>query len=249
MKYVLPSALSLSVVLVALIGSASAATPTLDEVRKLLPPGTDVAGVAIAALQASSETAVTSISSQYIASHDLNGDGIPDLAVIVEDAPQIMRNDIWDHEEPCVTYDVSKCTIIGGARRLEIFLGCGDGGFKLFETSTDKLVFTANDGGVKGDPLEPISVSAKGSISISTWGGSSDVWSYTDVIQFRKDGFYMIGRSAGGYSSFDPEQSQMSTDTNLITGAQIRKKGIRTIKTRVPLKPLVRLKDFVNADM
>jgi len=240
---------------IAFAGTASAAAPSLEEVRKLLPKGTDVAGVAIAKLRAqgakpgASPVDEAAIAAPFYSSADLNHDGIDDLAVIVEKAPKLVRDDIYSHEELCAIYDIVNCSIIGGARMLAIYLGRADGPLVISEVSTDSLVLSANDGGTKGDPLRPLLVKKDGEIVISTWGGSSDVWAYTDTIQFRKDGFYMIGKSELGYSSFDPENSRDSTETNLLTGKQIVTKGKRKTVKKVGVKPLVRLKDYVNTDL
>lgn len=244
-----------SLLAAAFAGTASAAVPSLEEVRKLLPEGTDVAGVAIAKLRAQAAEPgdpafdEAAVAAPFYAAKDLNGDGIEDLAVIVEKAPKMVRNDVYDREVLCPTYDVANCNIIGGARILALFLGRADGSFAISETSTESLVLTANDGGTKGDPLQPLEVKKNGAIVISSWGGSSDVWAYTDTIQFRKDGFYMIGKSELGYSAFDPENSLESTDTNLVTGKRIVTKGKRKTVRKVAVKPLVRLKDYVNADL
>lgn len=182
--------------------------------------------------------------------HDFNRDGLRDLIVISEVNPTLFNYDI---NQACADYDPSddnnKCRIIPGARTLDVFMGQSDGGLKLIETN-DKIVLDADSGGVWGAPLNGLSLRPTGAVSLDVYGGSSWLWGHTDSFQYRNNHFFITGQNDVGLHSLDPDKTFASTDINLITGEKIEERGThKTVRGHVPVKPLVRLRDFVSPMM
>ena len=158
-----------------------------------------------------------------------------------------------DANEEGADYDPSdynnKRRIIPGARTLDVFMGQSDGGLKLIETN-DKIVLDADSGGVWGDPLNGLSLRPTGAVRLAVYGGSSWRWGHTDSFQYRNNHFFITGQTDVGHHSLDPDKTFASTDINLITAEKIEERGThKTVRGHVPLKPLVRLRDFVSPMM
>ena len=246
MKNILFKSLTLSAALVLSAGSVQAQgqdTARIAAVRALLPAGTDIAQTAALRLNGGTAQEDVSVATSNIVVHDFDGNGLADLAVIVEADPKLLTD--YDETKPCdhVDYDTN-CYMSYGKRKLSIYMnGAAQPNFE-----NEAAVLGADEGGVFGDPLEGLTLNKKGSLMLSFYGGSAWRWGMTYTIQFRKDNFYLVGYSDNYGWTGDLRWD--TSDANFLTGLVIKthqKDGdapIKTIKSRVAVKPLVALKDI-----
>ncbi|PNS07932.1 hypothetical protein Lysil_2108 [Lysobacter silvestris] len=89
---------------------------------------------------------------------DLNGDGIPDVLMLVEDS-----------------VNTSKVAGEGARRKLMILIG-DQGGKYVVAATNDHIVPCATCGGIAGDPFAFIRIDDGGVFVIAMGGGSSDKW-------------------------------------------------------------------------
>lgn len=212
-------------------------------VRALLPAGTDIAQTAALRINGGSADDELSAAKTNMLVHDFDGNGVNDLAVIVEVNPKLLID--YDESKPCdhVDYDTN-CYIVYGKRKLSIYMN----GATQPTFENEAAVLGGDEGGVFGDPLEGLTINKKGSLKLSFYGGSAWRWGMTYTIQFRQDNFYLVGYSDNYGWTGDLRWD--TTDTNFLTGLVIKthqKNGdapVKTTKARIAIKPLVVLKDI-----
>jgi hypothetical protein len=176
------------------------------------------------------------ISNNY-AFGDLNKDGFKDLVLAVEKAPTNASADGSSF----------------GAREIRIYLGKADGTVELFARST-KAVLRADEGGMMGEPLNEVSIGAKGVVTVTVSGGAGDKWMASQKFQMRNGKMVLIGRTDYSMEQTANGMNTETTDTNLITGDQIIKRQIiserenrpvkeNVTKKKVAVHPLVQIQD------
>ena len=120
---------------------------------------------------------------------DLNGDGLTDVFMAVEDNPKLQ--DAQGH--PCKRPDRDTgCDITWGEREIEVFYQQSDGSYRL-GTRSSNLMMSRDEGGMDPDPFKGFTLTPKGSIRVTFNGGAGWTWEYVYTLQFRKDDVYLIG--------------------------------------------------------
>jgi hypothetical protein len=125
---------------------------------------------------------------------DLNKDGIPDAAVVIEE------NEGQSGDDP--------------QRALLLAFGAGDNTYKL-STMSNRAVKTEHEGGPFGDPFYALAID-RGSVVLTFYGGSSSRWSYKYRFRYQNDDWYLIGATTDARDAFTAEMKE--ADYNLITG-------------------------------
>lgn len=238
-----------SILVTAMVLSAGFAHAQLSDaaqiaaIRALLPAGTDIAQTVAHRLNGASTADELYVAKSNILVRDFDGNGVEDLVVLVEVNPKLLTD--YDETKPCdhVDYETN-CYMSYGPRKISIYMN----GESTPSFENDQIVLSAEDGGVWGDPLENLSLNKKGSLMLSFYGGSSWRWGMTYTIQFRNNGFYLVGYTYN--SGWTGDLRWDTSDTNFLTGLVIKthqKDGdspVRTTKTRIAVKPLMALKDI-----
>lgn len=134
---------------------------------------------------------------------DLNKDNLKDIAVVIEYTGEHKQND--DEEW------------FGQPRILFIAFKNSDGTYKLSIQSSE-VILRSDMGGVYGDPFVGIKYS-RGSIVISSYGGSAWRWGFTNRYRFQDDGWYLIGMTELSGNTHTGEEKTI--DTNCLTGDQV----------------------------
>ncbi len=83
--------------------------------------------------------------------------------------------------------------------------------------NTENAVYTADEGGMMGDPFDGVSI-VNGILIIDHWGGSSWKWSNTDKYRYQDGDFYLIGYTSTYGRPCDYWEDY---DVNLSTGGCI----------------------------
>lgn len=236
------------ILLASLLLPLSALAGTREDVtriRALLPAGADVAQIRAAMLAGSSEAEALAAGAKNYLIRDINGDGLADILVISEVNPSYVD----DNNQPCHE-DQADCYLNHGQRALFFFAGAADGSFGLV-FANDRMVRTADEGGVWGDPLEGLGLRKNGSITLDVYGGSAWRWSYTDVMQFRDGHLYLIGQDSATMWTGDLRNDTKSI--NFITGEVIETHQknadapTRTKKYKIKRQPLVKVADYAGS--
>ncbi len=161
---------------------------------------------------------------------DLNKDNLKDIAAVIEYTVD---------QKPDENADWS-----GQPRILFIIIQNNDGTYKLSIQSSE-VILRSDMGGVYGDPFVGIEYN-RGSIVISSYGGSAWRWGFTNRYRFQNDGWYLIGMTE--LSEHINTGVSETIDTNYLTGDQIittiDKDGKETVATKnVGKQKLERLTD------
>lgn len=159
---------------------------------------------------------------------DLNNDNLKDIAAVIEYTVEHKSDKEW----------------FGQPRILFIIFQNNDGTYKLSIQSSE-VILSADMGGVYGDPFAGIKYS-RGSIVISSYGGSVWRWGFTNRYRFQNDGWYLIGMTE--LSEYIHTGESETIDTNCLTGEQIvttiDENGEETVVTQTTGKQkLAKLKD------
>ncbi len=173
------------------------------------------------------------------ATGDLNGDGRPDLALVLGAA--IEKTAAPDPYPP---------------RRLRVLLATPGGGYRL-AAENRRAVLGKNEGGMMGDPFQGIGIQ-KGVLALDHYGGSARRWGTTEKFRWQQNDFYLIGHtrmqhwSVGencpGPHGFRAGDERL--DENLLTGAFERYRVsdvcrvLENRRGRHPVRPLVRLSAY-----
>lgn len=238
-------------IVLSLIAPLAASASVMDDVakiRSLLPAGNDLAQVQTAILHGSPELEAIEMAKTNYLVRDFNKDGNADLLVISEENPHLEN---YETNQPCKSVEEENCYIVYGKRALRFYQGQKDGSILPVFTN-DKMVRGGDEGGVFGDPLEGLQIRANGSITLSVYGGSAWRWSYTDVMQFRKNEFYVVGQDS--YYGWTGDLRADTKSVNLITGDVIethQKHGdapVRKKRYKIAVKPLVKVSDYLGQD-
>lgn len=134
-----------------------------------------------------------------IAEGDLNKDGIPDIAAVIE------KTETTGDDSP---------------RSLLIAFGTGNGNYTL-SILADHVVLRANEGGPHGDPFDGILID-RGSVVLSDFGGSRWKWSDKYRFRFQNNDWYLIGLTKTSYDGATTATDE--DDYNLLTGDFIQTK-------------------------
>ncbi|MFC3846705.1 hypothetical protein [Paenibacillus sp. PFR10] len=134
-----------------------------------------------------------------IAEGDLNKDGIPDIAAVIE------KTETTDVDSP---------------RSLMIAFGTGNGNYTL-SILADHVVLRGKEGGTFGDPFDDIIID-RGSIVLSDFGGSRWKWSDKYRFRFQNNDWYLIGLTKTSYDGATAATDE--DDYNLLTGDFIQTK-------------------------
>lgn len=163
---------------------------------------------------------------------DINGDGIKDLAVVVETAPTTQKDGYMSY----------------GKRSLRLYIGDRNGKQTLLARNVN-AVLTGDEGGVMGDPFMGVEINPRGVVIVNHYGGSAQKWGITQKFQMRKGEVFLIGMTNVNYDGITGKQE--TEDINLITGDKVvtwlqieEDKPAKIKKSKVPVKPLVK---FVNS--
>ncbi len=162
-----------------------------------------------------------------IAEGDLNRDGIPDVAMVIERAEGGL-------EAP---------------RSLLIAFGTKENTYSL-SILAEHVILSAWEGGVFGDPFSGLSID-RGSVVVSDYGGSSTKWYHTYRFRFQDNDWYLIGATMGTIFPISEELGMGvdEDDYNLLTGDYISKRTNKAGAEEVTKgnrgkKPLVKLGEF-----
>ncbi|NGZ77676.1 hypothetical protein [Saccharibacillus alkalitolerans] len=164
---------------------------------------------------------------------DLNKDGIPDLALVIQQ----------DGEE-------------GEAmpRRLLLAFGEKGGGYRL-SAIADHVVLSADEGGVWGDPFHGVTVE-QGAVVIRHEGGSNDRWYNTYRFRYQGGDWKLIGATVGSYfTGAQTAESADEDDCNLATGDYVSRRTdeqgrVRVKKGNRGKHPLTTIGEFdINREM
>lgn len=172
---------------------------------------------------------------------DLNGDGKPDMVLVLHDK----REDSA----------VSGSDIVENNRPLIVLLKTNDG-WKVAAKSVN-VVLCKDCGGVYGDPFMQVYI-RNGVILVDHYGGSNWRWGYTHKFRYRDGDFYLIGLTKDSYCVFGGtacgdigSASRDFEDINFVTGQRERQKTSENCKVlmdkkdKIAIKPLVKLADYI----
>jgi hypothetical protein len=158
---------------------------------------------------------------------DLNQDGIPDLAIVVEKTI---------HSEQAAP------------RMLLIALGNKDQTYSV-SLKSEHAILRADEGGVWGDPFDSVTID-RGSVLLHFYGGSNHRWFSTYRFRFQDQDWYLIGATLGSYfTGTQTKENADLEDYNLLTGDYIIRKtddkgNVNTTKGNRGKKALLKLTDF-----
>ena len=221
--------------------------------RSLMRPGYDLAGVQrqLLAEPGYVEEWWREAKHSYLLIRDLDGDGLKDLFMAVEENPKIQGAEAVSCEMPD---RVEAREICWGAREIEVHYQQPDGSYRLGARSS-QLMMGRDEGGMDPDPFKGFTLTPKGSIRIHFSGGAGWVWEYVYTVQFRKDDVYVIGVYEYSCNGVRDDVECYKTDANLLTGQwwkeawvgdgnrkRIRKGIMKTMHS-------YRLKDAIGMDL
>ncbi|WNR44154.1 hypothetical protein [Paenibacillus roseipurpureus] len=167
---------------------------------------------------------------------DLNKDGIPDVAMVIE------QKGSKQGEAP--------------QRALLIAFGNGEGTYTP-SIIAKQAILRADEGGIWGDPLTEIGID-RGSVVVSFYGGSNERWYANYRFRFQNDDWYLIGATLGSFfTGTMTEETGNEEDYNLLTGDYVKrivddpnadKPTTHTVKGNMGKRELLKLGDFVATE-
>ncbi|CAH1205473.1 hypothetical protein PAECIP111893_02355 [Paenibacillus plantiphilus] len=128
----------------------------------------------------------------FKATGDLNGDGIEDIAIALEEIKH------EPEEAP--------------RRALLLALGAGDGRY-LKSAINEAIVYRADEGGVSGDPFASLRIE-DATVHLEHYGGSNWRWSNGYRIGWRDGGWYAIGYSSSSEYLNSPSYEEIKYEAN-----------------------------------
>lgn len=168
-----------------------------------------------------------SLGEKAIAKGDLNKDGIPDLAMVIE------KNALKDEASP---------------RSLLIAFGSKNNSYTL-SIIADNVILKADEGGIWGDPFDSLTIN-RGSVLVSDYGGSNWRWYNKYRFRYQNQDWFLIGATSGSYFTGATTMDQADEDDiNFLTGQFIERRTdeqghTTTRKGTQSKKELIRLKEF-----
>lgn len=132
---------------------------------------------------------------------DLNGDGRPDVALVLSTGGQEADA---DNEETRFVKHVLVLALRGADGRLHRSI------------VSDAAVLNGDEGGVFGDPFQGLTIE-RGTVVIQHYGGSRDRWSFTHRYRYQNNQWTLIGLTTGNTDTLDLEHYD-EQDINLSTG-------------------------------
>ncbi|ASA24253.1 hypothetical protein B9T62_27915 [Paenibacillus donghaensis] len=131
---------------------------------------------------------------------DLNQDGIPDLAAVIEQ-------------------DQDQSQAEGEAAPRALVIAFGNKAHEFTRSvMAQKVMLQADEGGIWGDPFEQISIN-RGSVLVDHYGGSNWRWFSTHRFRYQNKDWYLIGSTNGSYfTGTTAEENADVEDTNWLTG-------------------------------
>ena len=147
------------------------------------------------------------------ATGDLNGDKLPDCALIIEYDQDVHAT----HGEQNAPADMHK------PRIFLILFARKTNGYLLSVQSND-LIKCADEGGIFGDPLIEGGIAIEhGAVLVHHYGGSAWRWDIKARFRFQHNGWYLIGLTDLFY--WDGNNKGTVYDYNLMTGKMSAAKG------------------------
>jgi len=133
---------------------------------------------------------------------DFDGDGTPDLAVVILSPPR-------PGTEGGIVED----------RTRTLVMGLRDGaGFRAVQSSSC-LALCTQCGGVMGDPFQGLSTSGKDRLAVSNYGGSRYRWSVRYVVAWHKGAFRVVAVDSTSQDTARPNRERQRS-VNLLAGTQ-----------------------------
>lgn len=167
-----------------------------------------------------------------LAKGDLNGDGIADIAAVIEE------QEAGEEEAP--------------PRSLLIAFGAEDGTYSLSVIAAN-VILKSDEGGVWGEPFDSLSIE-DGSVLVRHYGGSNWRWHNEYRFGFQDGDWYLIGATQGSYyAAMATEDDADTQDYNFLTGDYYLKTTddegkVSTETGNRGKKPLVKLTEFETFD-
>lgn len=167
-----------------------------------------------------------------LAKGDLNKDGIPDLAMVIE------KNSVKGEASP---------------RSLLIAFGGKNNTYTL-SIIAKNVILQADEGGIWGDPFDSLTID-RGSVLVSDYGGSNWRWYNKYRFRYQDQDWFLIGSTRGSYFTGATTMDQADEDDiNYLTGQFVKRRTdeqghTTTTKGTQVKKKLIRLKDFNSEDI
>ncbi|WP_340021744.1 hypothetical protein MHI24_22445 [Paenibacillus sp. FSL K6-1096] len=164
---------------------------------------------------------------QALAKGDLNKDGIPDLAMVIE------KDSVKGEASP---------------RSLLIAFGGKNNTYSL-SIIAKNVILQADEGGIWGDPFDSLTID-RGSVLVSDYGGSNWRWYNKYRFRYQDQDWFLIGSTSGSYFTGAATMDQADEDDiNYLTGQYIKRRTdeqghTTTTRGNRGKKPLIRLKEF-----
>jgi hypothetical protein len=200
----------------ALVAGAAIDDDDLNLARSLMRPGYDLAGAQQQLLTGPAyvKDGWHEAKRSNLLIRDLNGDGLKDVFMAVEENPKIQGVNGASCEMPDRN---GECAICWGAREIEVHYQQPDGSYRLGARSS-RLMMSRDDGGMDPDPFKGFTMTPKGAIRIHFNGGAGWVWAYVYTVQVRKDDLYVIGAYEHSCNGARDDVECYEADVNLVTG-------------------------------
>lgn len=189
--------------------------------RSLMRPGYDLAGVQQQLIEGAPYVKDWwhEAKRSNLVIRDLNGDGLKDVFMAVEENPKTQG---FDSGECLSSSEVEGRIICWGTREIEVHYQQPDGSYRLGTRSSEPMM-DRGEGGMDPDPFKGFTVTPKGSIRIHFSGGAGWVWEYVYTVQYRKDDVYVIGVYSYSCNGARDDVECYADDHNLLTGRWWRK--------------------------
>lgn len=151
---------------------------------------------------------------------DLTGDGIDDIARVIDNPKSDQRI-------------------------LQVYMGNRKGAYTL-HIKNSKVIMGYDEGGMQGDPFQGLRYK-RNSLFITFYGGSRDRWSYTYQFLKRQGALSLIGEERESLDTFTSDH--VLTSINYLSGKTLTRRGkeggpYSEKWTKQGKKPLIKLKDF-----